>query len=46
MYGARISITIGSSAAAINFVIGVLYGGVSGYVGGKADMVMMRIVDI
>ncbi len=46
MYGARISITIGVVAAAINFVIGVLYGGISGYVGGKADMVMMRIVDI
>ncbi len=46
MYGARISITIGIVAAAINFVIGVLYGGISGYVGGKADMVMMRIVDI
>jgi oligopeptide transport system permease protein len=46
MYGARISITIGIVAAAINFVIGVLYGGIAGYVGGKADMVMMRIVDI
>ena len=46
MYGARISITIGIVAAAINFVIGVLYGGISGYVGGKADMLMMRIVDI
>lgn len=46
MYGARISITIGIVAAAINFVIGVLYGGISGYLGGKADMVMMRIVDI
>lgn len=46
MYGARISITIGLVAAAINFVIGVLYGGVSGYLGGKVDMVMMRVVDI
>jgi len=46
MYGAQISISIGIVAAAINFVIGVLYGGISGYVGGKADMVMMRIVDI
>jgi oligopeptide transport system permease protein len=46
MYGARISITIGLVAAAINFVIGVLYGGIAGYLGGKADMVMMRIVDI
>ena len=46
LYGARISLSIGLVAAAINFVIGVVYGGVAGYVGGKADMVMMRIVDI
>ena len=46
MYGARISLTIGFVAAAINFLIGVLYGGLSGYLGGRVDMVMMRIVDI
>ena len=46
MYGARISLTIGIIAAVINFLIGVLYGGLSGYLGGRADMVMMRIVDI
>lgn len=46
LYGARISLAIGVVAAAINFVIGVLYGGIAGYVGGKVDMVMMRIVDI
>ena len=46
MYGARISLSIGLIAAAINFVIGVLYGGIAGYIGGKLDMVMMRIVDI
>ena len=46
MYGARISLTIGIVAAAINFVIGVIYGGLSGYIGGRTDMVMMRIVDI
>lgn len=46
LYGARISLSIGLVAAAINFVIGVLYGGIAGYVGGKTDMVMMRIVDI
>ena len=45
-YGARISLTVGFAAAAINMVIGVLYGGVAGYVGGTVDMVMMRIVDI
>lgn len=46
MYGARISLSIGIMAALINMVIGVLYGGISGYFGGKVDMIMMRIVDI
>ena len=46
MYGARVSLSIGFSTAAINLVIDVLYGGISGYVGGKVDMVMMRIIDI
>ncbi len=46
MYGARISLTIGFVAAAINFAIGVIYGGLSGYIGGRADMILMRIVDI
>lgn len=46
LYGARISLTVGVVAALINLVIGVIYGSVSGYFGGKVDMVMMRIVDI
>lgn len=46
LYGARISLSIGFVAAIINLIIGVLYGGISGYFGGKIDMVMMRIVDI
>ena len=46
MYGARISLTIGFVAAAINFAIGVVYGGLSGYIGGRLDMILMRIVDI
>ena len=46
LYGARISLSIGLVAAAINFVIGVVYGGIAGYVGGMTDMIMMRIVDI
>lgn len=46
LYGARISLTIGVVAAAINLVIGVLYGGIAGFMGGRVDMVMMRIVDI
>ena len=45
MYGARISLTIGFVAAFLNLIIGVIYGGFSGFVGGKVDMIMMRIVD-
>lgn len=46
IYGARISLSIGIVASIINLTIGVLYGGLSGYLGGKADNFMMRIVDI
>ncbi|MFR5795535.1 MAG: ABC transporter permease [Christensenellales bacterium] len=45
-YGARISLSIGVVAALVNMVIGVLYGGIAGYFGGKVDNVMMRVVDI
>ncbi len=45
-YGARISLAIAFSTAFINLAIGVVYGGIAGYIGGKVDMVMMRIVDI
>src|SRR5699024_5864860 len=45
-YGARISLFIGLSAAFIDLVIGVIWGSVSGYVGGKVDEYMMRIADI
>ena len=46
LYGARISLSIGVVAAAINMVIGVLYGGIAGFAGGRVDSIMMRIVDI
>lgn len=46
MYGARYSLIIAISAAAINLVIGVLYGGVAGFFGGRVDNIMMRIVDV
>jgi len=45
-YGARISLSIGIVASLINLGIGVLYGGISGYFGGRIDSVMMRLVDI
>ncbi|MEN8076584.1 ABC transporter permease [Clostridioides difficile] len=46
MYGARYSLIIAFAASILNLVIGVLYGGVAGFLGGKVDNIMMRIVDI
>jgi len=44
--GGGISLTIGLAAAAISVFIGTLYGMIAGFVGGRTDAVMMRIVDI
>lgn len=46
LYGGRISLTVGLVATAVSLTIGVLYGTISGYCGGKIDSVMMRFVDI
>jgi oligopeptide transport system permease protein len=46
LWGARISLSVGIVSAVINFVIGVIYGGISGYYGGYVDVIMMRIVEI
>ncbi len=45
-YGAKISLFIGLTAAFIDLIIGVIWGAVSGYVGGRVDEYMMRIADI
>ena len=46
MYGTRISLMVAFVATAVNMIIGILYGGIAGYLGGKADSVMMRVVDV
>jgi len=46
IYGTRISLTVGLIGAITAFIIGVLYGVISGYYGGKVDDMMMRFVDI
>ncbi len=46
MYGGRISLMIGLLATLVSLVIGVTYGATAGFLGGRADNVMMRIVDI
>jgi oligopeptide transport system permease protein len=46
LYGGRISLMVGVVATAVSLVIGVTYGAVAGYFGGRIDAVMMRTVDI
>lgn len=46
LYGARISLAIGIVASLLNLFIGVIYGGIAGFCGGKIDRIMMNIVDI
>ncbi|WP_039913763.1 ABC transporter permease [Cellvibrio mixtus] len=45
MYGSRISLAVGFIATAVALTIGVLWGAIAGFVGGRTDAVMMRIVD-
>lgn len=45
MYGSRISLTVGFIATAVALTIGVLWGAIAGFLGGRVDSVMMRIVD-
>lgn len=45
-YGGRISFAVGLLATFVSIVIGVAYGSVSGFLGGKIDLVMMRFVDV
>lgn len=44
--GVRVSLYIGLLAAIINLIVGVTYGGVSGFYGGRVDMIMMRITEV
>lgn len=46
LYGARVSLSVGVFASLVNFTVGVIYGGIAGYKGGKVDSVMMRIIDV
>ena len=46
LYGGRISLLIGVVATLVSLVIGISYGAIAGYLGGRIDQVMMRIVDI
>ena len=46
LYGGRISLMVGFAATAVSLLVGVLYGATAGFLGGRTDSVMMRIVDI
>lgn len=46
LYGGAISLSLGAAAAAIAVVIGTAYGAAAGYVGGRVDELMMRVVDV
>lgn len=46
MLGSKISLLVAFVAAVVNLLIGIFYGGISAYFGGRVDSIMMRIVDI
>jgi oligopeptide transport system permease protein len=46
LYGGRVSMSVGFCATAVALIIGVLYGAISGFLGGKIDVLLMRTVDI
>lgn len=46
IYGARVSLAVGLFASVVVMIIGLLYGSISGYFGGRVDLIMMRICDI
>ena len=46
MHGGRISLMVGLVATMVSVIIGVSYGSISGFVGGKTDAIMMRVVDV
>ena len=46
LWGGRISLAVGFVATGVALLIGVLYGTIAGYAGGRVDAVMMRLVDI
>lgn len=45
LYGARVSMTVGLIGVAISFLLGVTLGGISGYYGGTADLVIQRLIE-
>jgi oligopeptide transport system permease protein len=45
LYGARVSLTIAIAGSAVSLLVGIVYGMIAGYAGGRVDSILMRIVD-
>jgi len=45
IYGGRISLSVGLVGIAISFVLGIIIGGISGYYGGKVDVIIQRVIE-
>ena len=46
LYGSRMSLAVGVVATSVSVIIGVTYGAISGYFGGKVDNIMMRFLEV
>jgi len=46
LHGGRVSLAVGFLATAVSLTIGVIYGAIAGFIGGRLDSIMMRVVDI
>src|SRR5215831_16744934 len=46
LYGGRVSLLVGVAATTVSLLIGVTYGAIAGYFGGRVDTIMMRLVDV
>ena len=46
LYGGRMSLLVGLAATGVALIIGVAYGGISGWIGGRTDAFLMRFVDV
>ena len=45
MYGTRLSLSIGLVGVLISFVLGIIFGGISGYYGGTPDLIIQRVIE-
>jgi oligopeptide transport system permease protein len=46
LYGGQVSLLVGVAATSVSLVIGVAYGAIAGFFGGRVDSIMMRLVDV